>query len=149
MVRRSPGPEFSVEPAFLCEAIDGLLKRSRLFRETGGCHSAELHGRDGFVFGHDDIGRHNAVDKVVGHAVLAGVALGDKVLAITGRMASDIVKKAAVAGIPILASKAPPTDLAVKVARSYGITIAGFVRGRRLTVYSGADRVLGGRKTAL
>lgn len=143
----------ALEAGFICDIIDELLNRSKLFRETGGLHAAALCDREKMLFWHEDIGRHNAVDKVLGECVLRNIDTEDKMLVLTGRMSSEIVYKAAQAGVPVVATKAPPTNLGVSMAEERGITLIGFVRDRRLTVYSNMDRVLirhgNGRPSAL
>lgn len=137
--KRRPNLTFSA--AFICDVMNDLLRASSLFARTGGCHSAALCGSCGIVLRHDDIGRHNAVDKAVGDAVLSGITLEDKMLAMTGRISSDVVAKAMSSGIPVVVSKAPPTDLGIAMAEEHDITVVGFVRGRRLTVYSHRERI--------
>ncbi len=135
-----PCPMFN--PGALCDIFDDLLQRSSLFKMTGACHAAALCDKDGILLWHEDIGRHNAVDKVIGHAFLEKIPLNDKMLAITGRINSEIVDKVVSANMPVVASKAPPTDVAVRTAQKAGVTVIGFVRNRRMTVYSNSERVV-------
>ncbi|HHY12867.1 MAG TPA: formate dehydrogenase accessory sulfurtransferase FdhD [Firmicutes bacterium] len=135
-----PCPMFN--PGAICDIFDDLLQRSSLFKMTGACHAAALCDENGIVLWHEDIGRHNAVDKVIGHAFLEKIPLNDKMLAITGRINSEIVDKVVSANIPVVASKAPPTDVAVRTAQKAGVTVIGFVRNRRMTVYSNSERVV-------
>ncbi len=131
----------SFSPGAICSVLDDLLQRSSLFKMTGASHAAALCDDTGILCWHEDIGRHNAVDKTIGHGFLEGILLGDKMLALTGRINSEIVEKVVSAGIPALASKAPPTDLAVRIAERAGVTVIGFVRNRRLAVYSCPERL--------
>ncbi len=135
-----PCPMFN--PGAICDIFDDLLQRSSLFKMTGACHAAALCDKDGILLWHEDIGRHNAVDKVIGHAFLEKIPLNDKMLAITGRINSEIVDKVVSANMPVVASKAPPTDVAVRTAQKAGVTVIGFVRNRRMTVYSNSERVV-------
>jgi FdhD protein len=90
----------------------------------------------------EDVGRHNALDKIVGWALAQGrVPLGDCVLMVSGRCGFEIAQKALVAGIPLVASVSAPSDLAVSLAREFGMTLVGFLRGRRFVIYSGAERL--------
>jgi FdhD protein len=128
------------------ESVWGMARelnlRSGTYRETGGTHAAMLFslGGDPLFFG-EDVGRHNAVDKVVGAAVLGGVDLGGCVLVSSGRLSGEIVLKAARVGVPVVASVAGPLESGVRVAEAAGITLVGFVRGRRLNVYAHGGRV--------
>ena len=116
--------------------------KQAVFRRTGGLHAAALANRAGeILFVREDVGRHNAVDKVVGRGLLDGVVAD--VLVVSGRAGFEIVQKAAMAGIPIVASVSAPTSLSVDAARQAGITLAAFVRGDCMTVYSGTHRLNG------
>ncbi len=89
----------------------------------------------------EDIGRHNAVDKVIGYALLENVPVQGKVMLASGRLSSEIVTKCARAGIPVVVSRSAPTSLAVEIADAAGITLVGFVRGDRMNIYTGRQRI--------
>jgi FdhD protein len=133
------------------EAVLSLSRRfqgsSELYRSTHGVHSAALcDTREILVFA-EDIGRHNAVDKVLGRCLREGIAVIDRILITSGRISSEILFKAAGAGIPVIVSKSAPTDMGVELARELGITLIGFVRGGGMNVYAGRERIdLAGRE---
>jgi FdhD protein len=113
------------------------------FDESGGLHAAGLFGFDGSVMAvAEDIGRHNAVDKVVGAQVLTErLPLGSAILFVSGRTSFEIVQKAVVAGIPVVAAVSAPSTLAIDLARRANVTLLGFVRGNTFNIYSGAERI--------
>lgn len=116
-------------------------QRSRLFMETAGVHGAALATGDGILLFNEDIGRHNAVDKVLGESFLKGIDLKDKFLVISGRVSSDIVSKLWNSGLSLVVSRTAPTSLAVEMAQRLGITVVGFVRGGRMNIYSYPVRI--------
>ncbi|MBS4023826.1 MAG: formate dehydrogenase accessory sulfurtransferase FdhD [Dethiobacter sp.] len=124
------------------ELMGGLQENADLFRLTGGIHSAALCIPDKILYFCEDIGRHNAVDKILGLCLKENVPLNDKILVTSGRISSEILVKTAKIGIPILVSRSAPTTLSIELAEKLGITLIGFVRGRRFNVYSGTDRVI-------
>jgi FdhD protein len=126
----------------LLHLISLLEEKSVIFRRTGGVHSAALADRNGFLARYEDVGRHNAVDKTLGYALLNRVNPVDKILVLSGRIASEILLKAARSRIPLVLSRSAPTYLAVELAEKLGITVVGFARGDKLNVYSHMQRVL-------
>jgi FdhD protein len=138
----APGPR--VERALLAGLPDRL--RQPAFERTGGLHATGLFAADGSLeLVREDVGRHNAMDKVIGRALLDGrLPLTDSILCVSGRIAFELVQKAAVAGAPILVGVGAPTSLAIALAADRGMTLAGFARGHSVNVYSGAERVADG-----
>jgi FdhD protein len=141
-VAESAGPVLSHDT--LARVAAGLRERQPVFARTGGCHAASLVTFSGeHVVTFEDVGRHNAVDKVIGSRVLANeIPLDSRVLFVSGRSSFEIVQKAIAARIPVVASVSAPSSLAVDLARRANVTLAGFVRGDSLTVYAGPSRIV-------
>lgn len=131
----------ALSPAQIIKVMVEFEKRSELFRQTAGVHSAALADQTGISFFNEDIGRHNAVDKVLGEAFLRGKGLADKFLVISGRISSEIVSKLWKSGLSTVVSRTAPTSLALKMAQKLGITVVGFARGRRMTVFTFPVRI--------
>lgn len=141
---RPLGSGFSVDAEILCSLPEKLRAQQSVFERTGGLHAAALFNAHGDLIAlREDIGRHNAVDKVVGWALLQGlVPLSTHVLLVSGRGGFEIIQKAIAAGVPIVASVSAPSSLAVRLAREMNLTLIGFLRGRRFVAYSGQTRCL-------
>ena len=131
-----------ISQAQISRLMKELNERSVLYRKSGSVHGAALAEKEGIRFFCEDIGRHNAVDKVFGAAFLQGFSPAGKVLLTTGRVSSEILVKAVKRRIPWLISYSGPTDLAVDMARQVGITLIGYVRGNQMRVYSHGERVI-------
>jgi len=126
----------------ILEAVEALNSRACVFRRTGGTHASALLDENGKVIAFsEDIGRHNAIDKVIGAAALEGADFGRALLASTGRLTSEMVVKAACIGIPVIVSIAAPTDKGIKIAEMVGLTLIGFARGGRFNIYTHPERI--------
>jgi len=133
----------SVDPSLLPGLVDKLRAGQGVFDRTGGLHAAGLFNADGtLVHLREDVGRHNAVDKVVGRSLIDGaLPASSSILVVSGRAGYEIVQKAISAGIPVLAAVGAPSSLAVALAREFNLTLVGFLRGDRYNVYAGPDRL--------
>jgi FdhD protein len=132
-----------VRPQVPASLPDALRHAQRVFERTGGLHAAGLFSADGdLLVAREDVGRHNAVDKVVGWALQAGLLpLSGRIMLVSGRASFELVQKAVLAGIPVLAAVSAPSSLAVQLAADAGMTLIGFLRGGSMNVYSGVARV--------
>jgi FdhD protein len=139
-----PGPEVSAQTIY---SLPGKLREAQgLFEATGGLHAAALFDAGGDLLAlREDVGRHNATDKLVGWALLEGrLPLSQNVVMVSGRSSFEILQKCLAAGVPIVCAVSAPSSLAVDVAREFGMTLVGFLRGERFNTYAGFDRIRAG-----
>ncbi|MBD0741622.1 formate dehydrogenase accessory sulfurtransferase FdhD [Streptomyces sp. CBMA152] len=136
-------PPVRVTPELLASLPERLRASQRVFERTGGLHAAALFSDEGELLDiREDVGRHNAVDKLVGRAVQAGgLPLSRAILLVSGRASFELAQKAVMAGIPVLAAVSAPSSLAVDLAAESGLTLVGFLRGASMNVYAGEHRV--------
>lgn len=126
--------------------IRNMLKEfrtiSELFTKTGGVHSAALVDKENIILFSEDIGRHNAVDKLLGKAFLAGISTNDKILLSSGRISGEIMTKVIRNRIPVLISRTAPTCMSITYAEDHGVTLIGFARGSRMNIYTHPQRII-------
>ena len=133
----------TVKAQIIFDSVHQLNFKAEGFRQTGGLHVAAIYKADGSLVAlAEDVGRHNAVDKVVGMAALGGVDFGACFLALSGRMSGDVAFKAAKVGLPIIASLATALSSGIATAEASNVTLVGFVRGKRMNIYTRPERIL-------
>jgi FdhD protein len=133
----------TIKAETIMNCVNQLNLKAEVFRKTGGVHAAAIYeGDDGLVVFAEDVGRHNAVDKVIGLTALSKADFSTCFLALSGRLTGDIVLKAARVGLPIIASLAAAIDSGISIAKESNLTIIGFVRGRRMNIYSFPERII-------
>jgi FdhD protein len=133
----------TVKAEIVFNSVNQLNFKAELFRQTGGVHAAAIYKADGSLVAlAEDVGRHNAVDKVIGMAALNKTDFGECFLASSGRLSGDVVFKAAKVGLPIVASLATALDSGIAMAELANLTLAGFVRGKRMNIYNASERII-------
>lgn len=134
--------DIKIKSSVIFNSIIKMQQETKLFKETGGCHGSAIFDLDGnLIVVREDIGRHNAIDKVIGNLLLRKESLNNKFLTSTGRLTGDSVLKAIRATIPVVASLSAAIESGVRLAFAYGITLIGFVRGSRMNIYTHPDRI--------
>ena len=132
---------FTITAREAMDLVHEFQHRSPVYLKTGGIHSAALcNNREILVFA-EDIGRHNAIDKILGRCIMEGITTEDRMIVSSGRISSEMLLKVAKKKVPMISSISAPTDVAVKLADELGITLIGFVRGKRMNVYTSTWRV--------
>ncbi len=139
-----PDDDFQIPSGLLLSFPDLIRSKQTVFQYTGGIHATGLFDREGNLLElQEDVGRHNAMDKVIGSNFLRGtVPLSEMIALCSGRLGFELVQKALRAGIPVLCAVGAPSSLAVKLAREYGMTLVGFLRGKRFNIYSKPERII-------
>lgn len=136
-------PGFQIKADLIYSLPAKLTASQRIFSTTGGLHAAALFNADGeLLYLREDVGRHNAVDKIIGAALINGeLPLNDRILMVSGRSSFEILQKSLAAGVPIVCAVSAPSSLAVSLAQKFGITLIGFLRGERFNLYAHPERV--------
>lgn len=140
--------DIKVTPEVIYSLPEQLRSAQGIFQSTGGLHAAALFDDKGKLLKlREDVGRHNAVDKLVGSAFMSGeLPLSDRIMMVSGRSSFEILQKSITAGVPIICAVSAPSSLAVSVAKEFGVTLVGFLRGKRFNVYSGVERLVMGSR---
>ena len=132
-----------ISSSVIASLPEALWETQGIFSRTGGIHAAGIFRSDGsLVCSAEDVGRHNAVDKVIGRSLMNGYKFDHMILQVSGRAGFEIIEKAAVAGIPVIGSISAPSSLAVETCETLGITLLGFIRGKSFNIYSGPQRII-------
>ena len=137
--------DLRITPDEVLALMKQLNERAELYRHSGGVHTAALADNSNLLIVTEDIGRHNTMDKIMGECLMTGVSTKDRLVISTGRISSEMLSKSVRMGTPIMASRSSPTDRAISLARELGVTLIGYVRGNRLSVYSHEERVQNAR----
>jgi len=130
-----------ISPLAVLALVNEFQQFSRIYRATGGVHSAALCDMKNILVFSEDIGRHNAIDKIFGECILTDIPTEDNIIITSGRVSSEILLKVARRNVPIIISKSAPTNLGLRLAADLGVTVVGFARGRRMNVYTHAGRI--------
>ena len=134
--------QLTVKPEEVLSLMKQLNEKAELYRFSGGVHTSALCNKSKVLVAAEDIGRHNTLDKIVGECLLTKLSTDDKLLLTTGRISSEMLSKAARMRTPIIVSRSSPTDRSISIAQKLSITLIGYVRGNRLSVYSHEERLL-------
>jgi FdhD protein len=133
--------DYTVPASQITAQMEGFLDHCRLYRETGAVHTAQLIFEDGSYLVAEDLAQHNTIDKVMGKAAMEGKQVDRALLLLSGRLSSEMVAKSVMHGVPIVVSRTAATCLGVKIAEKFGVTLAGFVRGNRMNLYTHPHRI--------
>ncbi|MBL7131022.1 MAG: formate dehydrogenase accessory sulfurtransferase FdhD [Candidatus Omnitrophica bacterium] len=142
MHRKQIVNDFKISDQKIFELMKSFEKKSVTYRKTGGVHSAALSDSKDILIFKEDIGRHNAIDKVIGEALMRNLSIKDLIVLTSGRISSDVMFKIQKMDSCLVISRSAPTDQAVKLAKSWNVTLVGFARGQRMNVYTAKERVI-------
>jgi len=133
--------DLKIEAVKINSLMADFQKRSEIYLKTGGVHSAALADNKGILIFKEDIGRHNAIDKVIGQRLREGGSFENKIMITSGRISSEVLLKTQKCRIPVVVSKSAPTNQAIKLAKDMGVTLVGFARGSRMNIYTVEERI--------
>ena len=123
------------------EAMKNNLNFSKTFKNTAGVHCVAIYKNNNLIIACEDVARHNAMDKVIGYCILNNIKLSDKIIFVSGRLSFEMIKKAAIVGVPIIVAKSAITSLVIETAQRLNITLVGFVRGNKMNIYTNPHRI--------
>ncbi|MDZ4910370.1 formate dehydrogenase accessory sulfurtransferase FdhD, partial [Clostridium perfringens] len=124
------------------KTMENNLKLSQLFKDTAGVHCISIYGNNQLIIACEDVARHNALDKAIGHCILNDIPLDDKIIFVSGRLSFEMIKKAARVNVPIVVAKSATTSLVIETAQKLNITLVGFVRDKKMNIYTNSHRIL-------
>ena len=134
--------DLKIAPLQILDLMEKLLKNAELYRISGGIHTSALCDQGDILVMAEDIGRHNTLDKIQGECLLRKQSTKDKIIITTGRLSSEMVRKVASMGVPVIASLTSPTERAIKIGKEAGVTLIGYTKGKRMSVYSCSKRLV-------
>lgn len=137
----------AVTPAQISRLMRDLQKSAEVYRTAGGIHASALSDGERLLIVAEDVGRHNTLDKIRGECIYHHIPTKDRIILTTGRISSEMVNKAVRMEVPVVVSRTSPTDLAIRLAESWEMTVIGYVRGKKMNVYTWPERVKGARET--
>ncbi|MCM8789283.1 MAG: formate dehydrogenase accessory sulfurtransferase FdhD [Candidatus Omnitrophica bacterium] len=140
-IEKNKNTNFKISAREIFCLMDEFQKLAKVYRLTGGVHCAGISDGERIMSFHEDIGRHNALDKVIGECFSKDISVSNKIILSSGRISSEITLKAATVGIPVIVSRSAPTTYAIRLARLFDITLVGFVRGKRMNIYTSSRRI--------
>lgn len=137
---------FTVTPAQISKLMRDLQKNAKVYRSAGGIHASALSDGERLLVVAEDVGRHNTLDKIRGECIYHHIPTTDRIILTTGRISSEMVNKAVRMEVPVVVSRTSPTDLAIRLAESWGITVIGYVRSEKMNIYTWPERVKEAKK---
>lgn len=134
--------DFKVNVSDIYKTMEGHLDLSQLFKNTAGVHCVGIYENNKLVIACEDVARHNALDKAIGHCILNDIPFHNKIILVSGRLSFEMIKKAAIVKVPVVIAKSAITSLVIETAQTLNITLVGFVRGKKMNIYTNPNRIL-------